>query len=211
MDSLKRFYPSMLPKGCVCFFSEPSAFMFEWAELQRPVTVEDILYRSRQQQTIVLRQLYPHSRKLLMLNLKANLGKTRYFLKGIPPKFKYRNGPGVLLVVSFEESKRCRQVLNVLTNLGYARIDRLMAEHRRGDALVIKNNGNDVSYYSHSRPLLHWSPETHVKFSQEFQDQVATLLAAQQDVTSIFHAMPLNVLHEIIALLSLIESEFYFY
>jgi len=188
--------------------------MAEWAELQQPVIVQNTLQRMppRQQQTVCLTtQLYPRAKKLLVLNLKANLGKTRYFLKGIPMKFKYRNGPGVLLVVSIEESKRWRQLVNVLTNLGYARIDRLLAGHRPGDALVIKNNGNNVSYYSHSRPLLHWSPETHPNFSQEFQAQVATLLAAQQDITSIFHAMPLNILHDIIALLALFEQDFYFY
>jgi len=185
--------------------------MAEWAELQRPVIVEDILYRSTQQQTIVLRKLYTHSRKLLMLNLKANMGKTRYFLRGIPMKFKYRNGPGVLLVVSIEESKRWRQLVNVLTNLGYARIDRLLAGHRPGDALVIKNNGNNVSYYSHSRPLLHWSPETHSNFSQEFQEKVNTLLEIHRDIASIFNLLPFNVLHDIIVLLALLDQEYHRY
>lgn len=188
--------------------------MAEWAELQQPVFVHNTLQRMprTQQQTVVCStQLYPRAKKLLVLNLKANLGKTRYFLRGIPMKFKYRNGPGVLLVVSIEESKRWRQLVNVLTNLGYSRIDRLLAGHRPGDALVIKNNGKDVLYYSHSRPLLHWSPETHMKFDREFQEKVNALLEIHRDTTSIFNLLPFNVLHDIIVLLALLDQEYHRY
>jgi len=213
MDTLRRFYPSMLPKGCVCFFNEPTAFMVAWAELQPPVLHRCALrlMPDPPQQTVVLKRRLRLTQDLEQLNQNAHLGVVRYFMNCVPWKFKYRHGPGVIIIMSLETSNELRRQLRVFTTLGRDRINRLIAAHRPGDALVIMNKGYSVFYYSHSRPLLHWSPETHMKFDQEFQEKVNVLLEIHRDTTSIFNLLPLNVLHDIIAAFSLLDQEFYRY